>query len=255
MSSPAPDQFAAVSDIHGNRWALEAVLDDLGGREIEHVVNLGDCFYGPLDPAGTAEILIPLGWPTVRGNEDRLITDPGGDSPTLRFVRSELGTDHLSWLAKLSLTTAPFDTVFMFHGTPENDSRYLLHTIRESGAAERPAEDIAGLLRAVTQPLVLCGHDHLPRRLRINGRRTVVNPGSVGLQAYTDDNPYPHAMQAGSPGARYAVLTRDEAGWQADQIDVPYDWNSAAGAAAKNGRDDWAAWLRTGTARIFGDMK
>ena len=40
-------QVAVISDIHGNRRALEAVLDDIDGRGIDRIVNLGDCLYGP----------------------------------------------------------------------------------------------------------------------------------------------------------------------------------------------------------------
>jgi hypothetical protein len=35
-------RFAAISDIHGNIWALEAVLADIGARGVTHIVNLGD---------------------------------------------------------------------------------------------------------------------------------------------------------------------------------------------------------------------
>jgi predicted phosphodiesterase len=48
---------AVLSDIHGNRWALEAVLDDISRRGIRDMVNLGDSLYGPLDPGGTAQIV------------------------------------------------------------------------------------------------------------------------------------------------------------------------------------------------------
>jgi 3',5'-cyclic AMP phosphodiesterase CpdA len=45
--------IALISDIHGNSWALDAVLEDINQRGIDQIVNLGDCVYGPLDPAGT----------------------------------------------------------------------------------------------------------------------------------------------------------------------------------------------------------
>ncbi len=71
-----PDiQLAVISDIHGNRWALEAVLEDIERRGVRETVNLGDSLYGPLDPAGTAQILLQLNQPTVRGNEDRIIVE------------------------------------------------------------------------------------------------------------------------------------------------------------------------------------
>ena len=52
--------LAVIADIHGNRWALEAVLQDIERRGIQQIVNLGDNLTGPLDPAGTADLLIIL---------------------------------------------------------------------------------------------------------------------------------------------------------------------------------------------------
>ena len=46
-------RLAVVADIHGNLPALEAVLDDLGWRQVDAVVNLGDCASGPLWPRET----------------------------------------------------------------------------------------------------------------------------------------------------------------------------------------------------------
>jgi len=60
-------RIAVISDIHGNRWALEAVLEDIDREGTDKIVNLGDAVYGPLDPAGTADIIINRGIPTVRG--------------------------------------------------------------------------------------------------------------------------------------------------------------------------------------------
>jgi predicted phosphodiesterase len=45
------DRFAVIADVHGNRWALEAVLDDIARRGIRDIVNAGDHLSGPLDPA------------------------------------------------------------------------------------------------------------------------------------------------------------------------------------------------------------
>jgi hypothetical protein len=71
-----------------------------------------------------------------------------------------------------------------------------------------------------------------------------VNPGSVGLPAYDDELPVPHAMETGSPHARYAILDGDRIELRA----IEYDVGAAVAAAKKNGRDDWARWLATGVA-------
>jgi hypothetical protein len=99
------DSIAVISDVHGNRWALETVLEDIGGRGIRRLVNLGESVYGPLDPAGTAALLLLLKASTVRGNEDRITVNPNVEnstSPTLAYVRSQLSADHLQWLAGMT---------------------------------------------------------------------------------------------------------------------------------------------------------
>jgi len=73
-------RFAAISDIHGNSAALRAVLDDIAALDIHRVVNLGDHLSGPLDPRGTAEILMASGMTSIRGDQDRILTELNADS-------------------------------------------------------------------------------------------------------------------------------------------------------------------------------
>ena len=42
--------------------------------------------------------------------------------------------------------------------------------------------------------LLLCGHTHIPRTVALPDRSLVVNPGSVGLPAYTEDTPGFHRV-------------------------------------------------------------
>jgi hypothetical protein len=102
------------------------------------------------------------------------------------------------------------------------------------------------MLPAGAAPLILAGHDHLQRTVRLPAGRLVVNPGSVGLPAYTDDTPHPHAMEAGTPHARYAILHSSPEGWQVEHVRLDYDWDAAARTADRNRSPDWAHWLRTG---------
>ena len=243
-------RVAVLSDIHGNRWALEAVLADAGRRGLRDMVNLGDTVYGPLDPAGTADILLGLGIPTVRGNQDRAILEGAGtaDSPSMRFVRDRLRKGHLTWLAGLESTLAVFDALFLCHGTPQLDTEYLLSDVRESGVVVREPAGLEARTSDVRQPVVLCGHDHAPRTARLPSGKLVVNPGSVGLPAFTSETPYPHAMETGTPHARYSVICRGEAGWLVEDIAVPYEWDAASHVAMEHGRPDWAGWLATGRA-------
>jgi len=245
-------QLAVLSDIHGNRWALEAVLEDVRSRGIQRMVNLGDCAYGPLDPRGTVEILITLRLPTVRGNEDRILARGGGgdvENPSLDYTRASLSEQQRQWLHSLPVTRMLDDQILLCHGTPDRDDVYLLRQVAAEGVRERSAEEVERLMAPHVAEVLLCGHDHLPGVLQTPAGRWVVDPGSVGLPAFADSCPHPHVMEAGTPHARYGILEPDAEGWRAEVVTVRYDWEAAARQAATNGRADWARWLRSGRAR------
>lgn len=244
------ERIAVIADIHGNRWALERVLEDIARRAVDAVVNLGDSLYGPLDPGGTADVLLPLGLPTVRGNEDRIVCEPHGGTPnpTLAYVRESLRPRHVEWLESLPVIASLSDDVLMCHGCLEQDDVYMMETVDRDGQRDRDAEALDALLAQHPHAVVLCAHSHVPRVAALPGGKLVVNPGSVGLQAYTDDIPHAHAMMTGSPHARYSILTKRDDDWSVEPVKVRYDWESAAAAAVRNGRPDWASWLRTGRA-------
>ncbi len=245
--------IALIADIHGNRWALEAVLKDLDRRGIRDIANLGDSLYGPLDPDGTADLIMARSLASVRGNQDRLLlqSSPDGETaPSWAFTRSRLTQRHLDWLGTLPPTAVVAGVCFCCHGTPQQDDAYLLDRVGRDGRVRpigrRPLER---QLQGLPFEMIACGHSHTPRRVLLSGGRQVVNPGSVGLPAYRDEEPYPHVMAAGTPHARYAILCHRAPGWEVEFVTVPYDWAAAARTAAANHRPDWAHWLTTGCAQ------
>jgi putative phosphoesterase len=242
--------IAVIADIHGNTWALDAVLKDIQRRNIENVVNLGDSVYGSLDPAGTLDRLMRSNIISISGNQDRIVFERDEQilaSQDHRFVTSQMSEAQLRWLQSLP-PTHTIDDVLFCHGTPWSDETYLLETVTEHGVFLSDTATIMAHLRAVEQAVVLCGHSHVPRIVWLSDGRLVVNPGSVGIPAYTHDLPFPHAMEAGSPHARYAVLSRQPEGWAVEQIAVPYAWGEAAAVARRNGREDRARWIESGRA-------
>src|SRR6187455_3504900 len=63
-------RLGVFSDIHGNRHALDAVLDDLQRRHLDRVYCLGDLVgYGAF-PNEVTERVRAGGFPTVMGNYD-----------------------------------------------------------------------------------------------------------------------------------------------------------------------------------------
>jgi hypothetical protein len=55
-------------------------------------------------------------------------------------------------------------------------------------------------------------------------------------------------MEAGSPHARYAVITNKQRRFAVEHVAIAYDHETAAATAERNGRPDWALALRSGRA-------
>jgi putative phosphoesterase len=243
-------RIAVLSDIHGNSWALDAVLAELDRAQIDQTLNLGDCLHGPLDPRGTYERLRERDWPTVRGNQDRTLVE-GADDPTTRFVLAELGEAPVAWLAETTSAIVRFDPgILACHGDLEHDDITLIERVESTHVRRASGEELAVALAGAGQgvEVVLCGHSHQPGTVRLADGRLVVNPGSVGLPAYDHDVPHPHIMESGTPHARWAILERTEAGWGIELRATPYDTGPAVAAARAYGRPDWARWIARGRA-------
>ena len=228
------------------------MLGDIRVRSIEQIVNLGDGLYGPFDPVPVADRLRAADWPTVSGNEDRMLVTAAWQqvSRTAQFTADQLTDEQIAWLAKLPKTLVLDDDILACHGTPSDDTQYLLHRPTEDGTM-RPVTDaeIVERLGSIDAQIILCGHDHMPRIARLEDGRTIVNPGAVGLPAYTDNTPIPHRVENNSPHARYAIVHWDNpAEPHVELVSVPYDWTQAAAEAERNGFSEWGKWLRTGRA-------
>lgn len=234
-------ELAVIADVHGNAWALEAVLQDIARRGVKAIVNLGDNANGPLDPRRSVELLRGCGAIHVRGNGDRMTGEGGAAARrSAMFARDRLDADALRWLRDLPAAVRGDDWI-AFHATPRSDEEYFLENIADGKTVLASEPEIVARLGETGAMLVLCGHTHIPRQVRLDDGRLIVNPGSVGLPAYEDDSPVSHRVENGSPDARYAVVRRDSKGWTAELIRVPYDWPTAGAAARAAG---WAAWAR-----------
>lgn len=242
-------KLGIIADIHSNAPALAAVLDDLARHEVNRLVQLGDAVNGPIAPAEVVAMLRVRPMVHVRGNGERMVLapDPGARSASAAYARAQLSPADLEWIASWPgrYDQAEFTAC---HGSPRSDLEYLLEDVTSAGVFLRGAADIGTRLEGVVAPLVLCGHTHIPRMVRLESGPLVVNPGSVGLPAYADAAPFPHRMETGSPHARYAVAELIGGEWVVSLCAVPYDWEAAAKLAEVHGFIDWGRPLRTGYA-------
>ena len=189
-------RVVAISDIHGNLPALEAVLTEVGREAPDLVVCCGDVASGPM-PAETIELLMTLrNIRFVRGNaDDGLVEEFDGEPPApLRgpyagWCAKQIDRRQRDFLASFEDTVTVDEVegvglVLFCHATPRNNTDIF--------TAETGADRVLELFGDVDADLVVCGHTHMQFD-RKAGPFRVVNPGSVGM-------PY------GEPGAYWAVI-------------------------------------------------
>ncbi len=257
-------KIAAISDIHGNLHALQAVLAEIDRENVDHIINCGDTLGGPLESAKTADLLMARGIPMIAGNHERqlLTLPPEKLSPSDACTANEINAAHRAWLASAPPTLWLTEDVFICHGTPTSDLHYWLETITDDfgrhgsvGVRAATHEEILQRLGqgAHTQKasLIICGHTHVPRVVQVSSpddghAMTIVNAGSVGLPGYDDIYPHKHWIETGSPNARYAFMEKTTRGWNVQLRSVAYEFEPMALLAEKRGRPDWALPLRTG---------
>jgi len=147
-------RVAALYDVHGMPWALEAVLAEV---DTDAIVFGGDLVWGPY-PRETLELIRSQSAHVVRGNTDR---EPD------EWVSSQLGQEELAWLTTLPESVS-IDDVFYCHATPRSDEEIV--------TPETPDELLEEMLAGVDERLVVGGHTHMQQR-----RGRYVNAGSVGM--------------------------------------------------------------------------
>jgi predicted phosphodiesterase len=104
-------KFGAIADVHGNHLALEAVLADITAPGLTEVVNLGDHVSGRLEAPRTADLLIERGFPSIRGDQERLVEFDIARTGAHRGAYLQLDRKHPNWLASLPPTMVYRDEV------------------------------------------------------------------------------------------------------------------------------------------------
>jgi putative phosphoesterase len=245
--------IAVIADVHGNAWALEAVLADIRRRKIKRIVNLGDSVFGSGDAGRCANLLIKHCEVSVRGNCDRFISSPNRmlqhNADVVR-IRRELNTHQMAWLAACPFDAVVAEFVYCCHATPQRDDAYLLEQVTPNSVQLAAFKSIQAKTRHIQQPVICIGHSHKPHVVQLPNGQLVINPGSVGMPAYDHTTPYPHVMETGSPHARYAILHQHSTGWRVEHCAIVYDWDTAANYARQLNRPDRAYWVETGRAKL-----
>lgn len=243
-------KIAILSDIKSNVYALEEVIKDAKNKQVDVMLNLGDSFYGPIEPRATYDLIRENQFINIMGNEDRKILEASlaqlEENDTLRYVYNNLGEDVLYWIQDLKFEKLIGADYYMIHGTYMDDSLYMLEDVSSGKTVLRSDKKILEIIDDIESKFVMCGNSCVPRCANLSSGQVAINPGSVGLQAFEGDIPNKHIIENNTPDASYIVLTIDDNQYSLEHVRVAYDYEKAALKAIENGREDWAYSLRTG---------
>ena len=228
-------RYALLSDVHGNLPALEAVLADLEHQACDEIIVAGDLAAGCPFPRETLARL--RGLPAcrcIRGNNETYLLKIHQRTchPAVltslqwgatRWAYNQLSQEDLEWIetlpAQLSLDR-PGGGVRVVHGSPRRESEGLvpdqrpdllekLRRIHVLTPCETPPP-LSQALDLIEETVLVCGHYHIPW-VQVEGKRLVVNPGSVGVPIH------------GDPRAQYALLEWQDERWQVAFRALDYD--------------------------------
>jgi predicted phosphodiesterase len=204
---------AALADLHGNVYALEAVLADPRFQAAGDVVVLGDVVAGTF-PSETLELATSLGGRArfLRGNADRIVLENEGGEAT--WVYDQLDPEQISavqgWPLSFVAHVAGLGDIRCCHGSPRDDEAIL--------TCLTPDATFVAALDGTSEAVVIGGHTHVQFDRRV-GRWRFVNVGSVG-------RPYQER-----PGAYWALL-----GPEVELVRTDYDVAAAAEAVLASGQ-------------------
>ncbi|MGN6796790.1 MAG: metallophosphoesterase family protein [Gaiellaceae bacterium] len=171
-------RVAALYDVHGMPWALEAVLAAVDDENIDKVVFGGDDLSGPY-PRETVAMVRALDAIALRGNCEDLAEE---------WETAELAPGDLQWLQSLPLA-AIVDDVLYCHAAPD-DNTPITTAITPDDAVLATFGDTSGT--------VVIGHTH-HQFDRTIGQLRVVNAGSVGMAYESDVAAYWTILDDGEP--------------------------------------------------------
>ena len=197
-------KYAIISDVHANESALRHVLADAKSAGAERVICLGDVVgYGPL-PKEALALVRRSAAVTLAGNHDDAVSgrqgadgfiDLAGDA--VKRHREALDADSLGWLRTLPYDCA-LEGAIAAHGD-FTDPKAFNYIDDEASATDN--------FNATDAQLMFVGHTHAPGFFLTgqsgavyrmepqdftleDGKRYIVNPGSVGYPRETNGTCY-----------------------------------------------------------------
>jgi diadenosine tetraphosphatase ApaH/serine/threonine PP2A family protein phosphatase len=220
-----PFRVAVLVDIHGNYYALQAVLDDVAGFAPDCYVFGGDIVSGAAQPRQCMEKLRRLNAKGTLGNMDEKVLEE--DCAVTTWTKRQLQAEDIQILASLPLTQricppggeSPRDDLLIAHSTPRSCQNVLILNPPNPGPTRhgQPAADdeVREMLDGEEFDTMIYGHIHYTSERSFDGQRLM----SVVAVGFPGD---------GDVRAGYALAEWENGCWKVVVRRVKYDHEEAA---------------------------
>lgn len=168
-----------ISDIHGNQFALEAILQKASKFKLDKIYCLGDISGYFTGINEVIDLLIKYEIKAIKGNHDEYLLNPSLVNSSKPYYDSliktinTIGKAQLEWIQKLeNYSKIEVDNciIEMYHGGVRDlMNEYVYPNQLNFNSYNNSSSD-----------LILFGHTHLQFIIKKNGK-IFSNPGSVGL--------------------------------------------------------------------------
>ena len=191
-------KVAILSDIHGNVFALQSVLDSILNKGIDKLIIAGDFVGYYFWPKEMFRLLGDYEVIAIAGNHDKMLSKAKDDMEFLSKISKKYGDglsialhtlekEKIEWLTSLP-DTLEYETdegrILICHGSPWENDEYVY-----PDSSDESFDRYANL----NVSWVIQGHTHYSMFKQI-GNITLINPGSVGQPRNK------------KPGAHWALL-------------------------------------------------
>jgi putative phosphoesterase len=177
-------KVGVISDIHGNHYALEAVLENAKKDGIEKLLVLGDIVGYYYHPEIVLNMLSEWDYEIIKGNHEVILQDLKENKIDPEVVKEKYGRGHeqalknidsetQEWLFSLPVQkTIIIDSVSfqLNHGSPSSINEYIYPDAAVLQLEKCDSKD---------HDFVLIGHSHYSFSFRCTNS-TLINCGSVG---------------------------------------------------------------------------
>ena len=178
-------KVAFISDIHGNYDALKEVFKQIKKLNIEKIYCLGDIVNYYYDSDKCIDLLIKNKIQCIKGNHEKIFLKILKNKKLKNFYAKRYGNSiyinfkklkkkHIDFIKslpnKINLKIGKKKAVIV-HGAPWKIDFYFYKNTKKEWTSK---------IKKYNKEIFILGHTHYPMNLKLQNKKTVLNPGSVG---------------------------------------------------------------------------